>query len=138
MKEIEVVAAIIQHQNKILCCQRRENKLQYLSEKWEFPGGKLEVGESREAGLLREIKEELTVDLDTTTLSFFATLEAQADGEKEGVTVKIVCYQAKYTGTLAPDSEIEELSWLGFSDMSKCSLVVKTIFEELYALNLIS
>lgn len=65
MKEIEVVAAIIQHQNKILCCQRRENKLQYLSEKWEFPGGKLEVGESREAGLLREIKEELNIEINS-------------------------------------------------------------------------
>lgn len=73
MKEIEVVAAIIQNQGKILCCQRKENKLQYLSEKWEFPGGKLEKGESREIGLIREIKEELNIDINSP--SFAITIE---------------------------------------------------------------
>lgn len=69
MKEIEVVAAIIQHQNKILCCQRKDNKLQYLSEKWEFPGGKLEEGESKEVGLIREIKEELNMDISSPSFA---------------------------------------------------------------------
>ena len=62
MKKIQVVAAIIKNQNRILCCQRKVNKLPYLSEKWEFPGGKLEEGESNEEGLIREIKEELEMD----------------------------------------------------------------------------
>jgi len=117
---------------KVLCARSTGKSTFYI------PGGKRDLGESDEEALVREIKEELTVDLDTTTLSFFDTFEVQADGEAEGVMVKIACYQAKYTGTLAPDSEIEELSWLGFSDMSKCSLVVKTLFEELFELNLIS
>lgn len=41
MKTIEVVAAIVVD-GKILCAQRGKNKLDYLSEKFEFPGGKLE------------------------------------------------------------------------------------------------
>jgi 8-oxo-dGTP diphosphatase len=59
MKKIEVVAAIIKNNGSILCCQRETNKLAYLSEKWEFPGGKLEEGETREEALIREIDEEL-------------------------------------------------------------------------------
>jgi len=59
MKKVEVVAAIINNNGNILCCQREVNKLAYLSEKWEFPGGKLEEGETREAALVREIDEEL-------------------------------------------------------------------------------
>lgn len=59
MKKIEVVAAIIYFENKILCAQRPENKLDYISEKFEFPGGKIEKGESKEEALKRELIEEL-------------------------------------------------------------------------------
>jgi len=131
-KTIDKLAWLHIENSKVLCARSAGKSTFYI------PGGKRDLGESDEEALVREIKEELTVDLDSTTLSFFATLEAKADGETEDVTVKIACYQAKYTGTLAPDSEIEELSWLGFGDISKCSLVVKKLFEELYALNLIS
>ena len=61
MKTIEVVAAIIIRKDKILRVQRTENEKEYVSLKWEFPGGKIEVGESREEALIREIEEELVV-----------------------------------------------------------------------------
>ena len=59
MKKVEVVAAIIYFKDKILCVQRPENKLSYISEKFEFPGGKIEKGESKEDALKRELFEEL-------------------------------------------------------------------------------
>ncbi len=59
MKKIEVVAAIISFENKIFCVQRPENKLSYISKKFEFPGGKIEKGESKEEALKRELLEEL-------------------------------------------------------------------------------
>ena len=59
MKKIEVVAAIIKNNGSILCCKREVNKFAYLSEKWEFPGGKLEESETQEEALIREIDEEL-------------------------------------------------------------------------------
>lgn len=64
MKTIEVVAAIIIHENKILCVQRGPSKFDYISKKFEFPGGKMEQDETKESALKREILEELDMDID--------------------------------------------------------------------------
>ncbi|NME36624.1 MULTISPECIES: (deoxy)nucleoside triphosphate pyrophosphohydrolase [Fusobacterium] len=62
-KIIDVVAAIIENEkNEILCTLRPENKI--LGNNWEFPGGKLEKGESYFQGIVREIKEELDCDIE--------------------------------------------------------------------------
>lgn len=58
-----VVAAIIQHKGKILCTQKGPGKYDYISYKYEFPGGKVEVGETVQAALHREIKEEIRLDI---------------------------------------------------------------------------
>jgi 8-oxo-dGTP diphosphatase len=61
MKKIEVVAGIIYFEGKILCVQRAKNKLLYISEKFEFPGGKIEHGETQKEALKRELLEELNI-----------------------------------------------------------------------------
>ena len=73
MRQIEVVAAIIFREEKILCVQRTEHEKEYVSLKWEFPGGKVEVDESREEALVREIREELSVDIEVS--EFLMTVE---------------------------------------------------------------
>ena len=60
---IEVSAAIIFLNNKILCFQRGKAKYDYVSYKYEFPGGKLNVNEQPETALKREIKEELDINI---------------------------------------------------------------------------
>ena len=60
MKELYVVAAIIKKDNKILATQRGYGEFEGL---WEFPGGKIEEGETKEEALVREIKEELNADI---------------------------------------------------------------------------
>ena len=73
MKRIQVAAAIIIHQDRILCVQRGENKLHYISKKFEFPGGKIEKGELPEEAVLREIQEELNMDIEVENQ--FVTVE---------------------------------------------------------------
>lgn len=61
---IEVVAAVIERDGLILCAQRDDEGGE-LARKWEFPGGKLEPGETRQRALERELDEELGVRIDT-------------------------------------------------------------------------
>lgn len=57
----EVVCAVIAKDDKIFCCQRGPKG--ECAFKWEFPGGKIEPGETKEEALLREIKEELNCNI---------------------------------------------------------------------------
>lgn len=72
MKKIEVVAGIIFFQDQVLCVQRPKNKLNYISNKFEFPGGKIEEGETKEEALHRELFEELNIS--TKIKSFYLTV----------------------------------------------------------------
>ena len=68
MKQIEVVAAIIRKGDRIFATQRGYGEWQ---DWWEFPGGKMEAGETPEEALKREIREELSTEIsvDETTTS---------------------------------------------------------------------
>ena len=66
MKHIEVVAGVIEHDGKILCMERDKGKYDYVSFKWEFPGGKIEEGETKEEALKRELREEMEMSVEIT------------------------------------------------------------------------
>ena len=55
-----VVAGVLERDGKILICRRRADQPHPL--KWEFPGGKIEAGESPEFALMRELREELGIE----------------------------------------------------------------------------
>ncbi len=61
MKHFEVVAAILINDNRVFCAQRKD--VGEVGKKWEFPGGKIELGESHQQALSREIREELSVEI---------------------------------------------------------------------------
>ena len=71
MKSIEVVAAVIVKDNKVLCCKRGPGR--DLEGYYEFPGGKIELNETKEEALIREIKEELNIDISID--SYITTIE---------------------------------------------------------------
>jgi 8-oxo-dGTP diphosphatase len=77
---IQVAAAIIKNkENKILICQRKENS-SLCALMWEFPGGKLESGETLKECLIRECKEELDISISVKDL-FIETTHVYSDRE---------------------------------------------------------
>lgn len=83
----EVVAALIKRDNKFLICQRPRNKARALL--WEFVGGKVEQGESREDALKRECKEELDVDITVGKL-FMKVVHEYPD-----ITIELSLFEAE-------------------------------------------
>lgn len=125
MKIIDKLAWIELKNNTILSTKS------YGKDKYYIPGGKRETGETDEQALLREINEELSVTLDSPTLRYLGTFEAQAHGHAEGIIVRMTCYTAAYTGELEVSAEIEEMKWLNYSDKDKISEVDQLIFDHL-------
>ncbi|WP_368250454.1 (deoxy)nucleoside triphosphate pyrophosphohydrolase [Enterococcus sp. 2201sp1_2201st1_B8_2201SCRN_220225] len=114
-KQIEVVGAILVHKGKILCCKRGPGRsLAYL---WEFPGGKIEAGETPLDALGRELREELKIEVSIQREVFE---EASYDYAFGRVNMKtMVCHLKKGEPILtehialkwvAP-SELGELEW---------------------------
>lgn len=94
-----------------------------------IPGGKRENNESDNQALIREIREELSVELIPETIEYVGKFEAQAHGKPEGVMVRMTCYSASYEGKLQANSEIAELIWLKHLDKNKCSAVDVIILD---------
>lgn len=70
-KHLRVVGAIIEYEGKILCMQRGVSKFPSTSYKYEFPGGKIEAGESRPQALMRELREEMDFDISISEDDYF-------------------------------------------------------------------
>ena len=75
MKKIEVVAAILKKDKSVLCLQRNVNKYDYISYKFEFPGGKVEINEDHKQALQRELREEMDIEIGTNEMTYFTTVE---------------------------------------------------------------
>lgn len=123
MNFIDKIAWLHLHDGRVLSTRSRGKDRYY------FPGGKREPGETDTQTLLREIKEELTVDLDAATLVHAGTFRAQAHGHPEGLLVQMTCYYAAYFGQLQPAAEIEEVVWLTYRHRPAVSPVDQLIFD---------
>jgi len=104
---------------------------------WYTPGGKREAGETDKEALIREIKEELTVDIMPETIEYFDTFKAQAHGKPDGTMVQITCYTARYQGVLKAGMEIAELAWFKTKDKQKASITEQMIIDCLFNKDLI-
>lgn len=104
---------------------------------WYIPGGKRDAGESDEQALIREVKEELNVDIDPESIVQYGVFEAQAHGKPEGTVVRMTCYRARYSGELTPSAEIELMDWFAYAQKELTSPVDHLIFDDLKARNLI-
>jgi len=98
---------------------------------WYIPGGKREGNETDHEALIREVKEELSVDLVPDTITHYGTFEAQAHGKPEGTVVRMTCYSAKFKGALRASAEVAEFRYVDYSWKEKSSPVDKLIFDDL-------
>ncbi len=126
MKEIDKIAFIYLKDKKILSTLSKGKDAYYI------PGGKRDGNETDEETLIRECKEELTIDIKKDTIKYYGTFKAQAHGKAEGIIVKMTCYEAEFDGNLEADSEIQEVVWLEYKDLDKISPVDKLIFQDLH------
>lgn len=115
-KEIDKLAWLYIQDGKLLSARSKNKTLFYL------PGGKREVGESDEQALIREIKEEISVNLISNSIQYVETFSAPADGKSSDTIVKLTCYFADFKGELCPDAEIEEIDFIGYENRALCSL----------------
>ena len=106
---IYVVAAAIEKDGKIFCAQRPEGKT--LGGFWEFPGGKLEFGESPEEALVREIKEELN-----STIEILSYIN-EASYDYDFGTVIMKTYHAKLISGNLELLEHQNSTWLAPKDL---------------------
>jgi 8-oxo-dGTP diphosphatase len=128
---IDKVAWIHIVERQLLSARSRGKDTYYL------PGGKREAGESDQECLIREIREELAVDLAPESLRPMGQFEAQAHGQSAGVRVRMACYSASYAGTLHASAEIAELAWLRYADRARTSPVQQLIVDWLKEQDLI-
>ena len=129
---IDKIAWLHLHDGQILSTRSRGKDRYY------FPGGKREAGETDQQTLLREIEEELTVALDPASLQYAGTFEAPAHGHPAGVRVRMTCYYARYNGTLQPAAEIAEVMWLSYRHRPQVSAVDQLIFDWLQGQGLLA
>jgi 8-oxo-dGTP diphosphatase len=100
-----VAVGIIKQNGRILVCQRKKGGRYAL--KWEFPGGKLESGEDVEQCLRRELREELSIEIDG--VERIETLDAYYD---DGGLFRVAyCFVTGFTG-IPQNNAFEQISWI--------------------------
>lgn len=105
----EVTAAIIVHDNRVLIARRGPG--QKLAGKWEFPGGKIEAGETPEACLVREIKEELGVEIEIDGF-FGESIYRYEKGE-----IRLLGYKAKLMSGDIRVTVHSQIRWIGQDEL---------------------
>lgn len=127
-KLIDTVAWVRIEEGRILCARPRGKDIFYI------PGGKREGDETDLQTLLREIEEELTVELLPHTVEHVGTYEAPLPD----LLVRMACYTADYTGTIAASSEIDEIAWFTYAHRDEVPPVDQLLFDDLVAAGLLT
>lgn len=103
-KITEVVAALIWDGDRFLACQRPAHKVRGLL--WEFVGGKVESGESKEAALIRECREELDITLSVGDVFM------EVDHVYPDITVHLVLFNAVIASGIPKMLEHNDIKWI--------------------------
>lgn len=101
---VEVVAALIWDNDKFLICQRPKNKARGLL--WEFVGGKVEKGESKEQALIRECREELAIDIAVDNVF------TEVTHDYPDITVHLTLFNSRIVGGQLTLLEHNDMAWI--------------------------
>lgn len=107
----EVVAALIWDSDKFLICQRPVSKSCALL--WEFVGGKVEKGETKEQALVRECREELGIELKTGDV-FTEVIHTYPD-----ITVHLTLFNAQIATGVPQKLDHNDIKWIAASEISE-------------------
>ena len=110
LKRIEVVGAVLVHDGRVFAAKRGPGKS--MAGYWEFPGGKVEAGETPEDALARELREELKIDVTVGEFIVTATHEAGT------AVIELSTYLCTIIEGVPVLTEHEEFRWLPVSELS--------------------
>lgn len=113
MKTIRVVAALVERDGRYLITQRRENAVLPLL--WDFPGGRVEKGESDEAALVREVAERLGAEVEVGQLISFV------NHPYERYAVDLYLYECKLLRTELHCRAVKDYAWVTSKEMESYS-----------------
>lgn len=101
---VEVVAALIWDKDKFLICQRPKNKARALL--WEFVGGKVEEGESKEDALIRECREELAIYIAVDSIF------TEVTHDYPDITIHLTLFNSRIVGGQLTLLEHNAMAWI--------------------------
>jgi len=105
---IKTSALVSVKNNKILLVRVRDNTI------WYFPGGKIDDGETPLQTLIRELDEELNIQMQSSELKYLG--EVVTDNHDRTDTVSVHCYTGEITQPIQPCAEISEIKWFDLDD----------------------
>ena len=108
-KIVKVTAAILEKNGRIIIAQRKSSD--HLSGKWEFPGGKIEPGETPEACLARELKEEF--DIDVTIGEHLASNTHHYDH----ISIELMAYRASWVSGAITMNDHKAYRWVSVDQL---------------------
>ncbi|ULQ55428.1 (deoxy)nucleoside triphosphate pyrophosphohydrolase [Flavihumibacter rivuli] len=114
MDIIKVVCGIIFNDNKVFICRRKPEKA--LGGYWEFPGGKIEEGETNEISLCRELFEELGMKIEVK--DYFIT----SHHDYGNFTIELIAYRCKFIGASFQLTDHDKFEWVSVSEITKWNL----------------
>ena len=110
---LEVSAGIIRDGDRILCFRKGESRHSYLSHRYEFPGGKLESGETPAQALVREFQEELRLPVEEDSLEYLCTV----DHSYPDFDVCIHAFLTQYNGQDPTLKEHVSMIWVDVNNL---------------------
>ncbi|HCL06668.1 MAG TPA: DNA mismatch repair protein MutT [Chitinophagaceae bacterium] len=113
LKKLHTAGLVVLQDRKLLLAYSKRKHAFYL------PGGKLDDGENAVAAIIREIKEELSIDLSPEELDFYCHISAPAYGEEPPVMMEQDCFLYTLKSTPVVNAEIEAVRFFSFTAFKK-------------------